>query len=94
METVMAVSDGFAWNGEIFASLSAVAQAITGTKWNGHRFFGVRLQDRSLRSPREAGDPPVRLEGDGKVRTAQPGPFRKRRSNGSTVAPRASGVIL
>ena len=47
MEMVMVVADGFAWNGEIFASLSAVAQAITGTKWNGHRFFGVRPQDRS-----------------------------------------------
>ena len=32
METVMVVADGFAWNGEMFASLSAVAQAMTGTK--------------------------------------------------------------
>ena len=49
VETVMVVPDGFAWNGEIYASLSAVAQSITGTKWNGHRFFGVRTRDRSLR---------------------------------------------
>ena len=48
MEAVMVVADGFAWNGEIFASLSAVAKAITGTKWNGHRFFGVRSEDRSI----------------------------------------------
>jgi hypothetical protein len=46
METVMVVADGFAWNGKAFDSLSAVAKAITGTKWNGHRFFGVRPQDR------------------------------------------------
>jgi hypothetical protein len=47
METVMVVAGGFAWNGKTFGSLSAVAKAITGTKWNGHRFFGVRPQDRS-----------------------------------------------
>jgi len=34
--------DGFAWNGQIFDSLSQVAFAITGTKWNGPRFFGLR----------------------------------------------------
>jgi hypothetical protein len=32
---------GFEWKGEEFLSLSAVAFAITGTKWNGLRFFGV-----------------------------------------------------
>ena len=47
METVMVVADGFAWNGATFASLSAVAKAITRTKWNGHRFFGVRAKDRA-----------------------------------------------
>jgi hypothetical protein len=39
---VMVLQDGFAWNGETFASLSQVALAITGTKWNGPRFFGLR----------------------------------------------------
>jgi hypothetical protein len=33
---------GFAWNGKTFGSLSQVAFAITGTKWNGPRFFGLR----------------------------------------------------
>jgi hypothetical protein len=33
---------GFAWNGQIFGSLSQVAKAVTGTSWNGHRFFGLR----------------------------------------------------
>ena len=42
MEQVMALDEGFAWNGRTHASLSAVAFAITGTKWNGHRFFGLR----------------------------------------------------
>lgn len=39
---VMVVPDGFAWNGKTFPSLSKVAFAITGTKWNGPRFFGLR----------------------------------------------------
>jgi hypothetical protein len=39
---VMVMPDGFAWNGETFASLSKIAFAITGTKWNGPRFFGLR----------------------------------------------------
>ena len=39
---VMVLADGFAWNGETFDSLSQIAFAITGTKWNGPRFFGLR----------------------------------------------------
>jgi hypothetical protein len=42
MERVMVREDGFAWNGTSYASLSAVAFAITSTKWNGYRFFGLR----------------------------------------------------
>ena len=38
--TVMA--DGFGYDGERFASLSEIASEITGTKWNGPRFFGLR----------------------------------------------------
>ena len=39
---VMVMPDGFAWNGETFDSLSEIAFTITGTKWNGPRFFGLR----------------------------------------------------
>lgn len=39
---VMVMPDGFAWNGETFDSLSEIAFAITGTKWSGPRFFGLR----------------------------------------------------
>jgi Protein of unknown function (DUF2924) len=39
---VMVMADGFAWNGQTYDSLSKVAFAITGTKWNGPRFFGLR----------------------------------------------------
>lgn len=42
MQRVAVLPDGFAWNGNTFASLSKVAQAITGTHWNGPRFFALR----------------------------------------------------
>jgi hypothetical protein len=45
---VMVLGNGFAWNGQTYDSLSKVAFAITGTKWNGPRFFGLRdKEDRS-----------------------------------------------
>jgi len=34
--------DGFLWNGMTHGSLSSIARAITGTNWNGPRFFGMR----------------------------------------------------
>jgi hypothetical protein len=39
--TVTVMIDGFDWQGRKFKSLSAVARAITGTQWNGYRFFGL-----------------------------------------------------
>ncbi len=40
--TVTVMKGGFDWQGRKFKSLSAVAKAITGTQWNGYRFFGLR----------------------------------------------------
>jgi len=42
MHRVAVLADGFAWNGGTYPSLSQVAIAITGTHWNGPRFFGLR----------------------------------------------------
>jgi hypothetical protein len=44
-QRVMVMADGFAWNGRTYDSLSKVAFAITGTKWNGPRFFGLRHRE-------------------------------------------------
>ena len=41
-ERVAVLAEGFAWNGKTYRSLSQVALAITGTRWNGPRFFGLR----------------------------------------------------
>src|SRR5476651_1632125 len=43
---VMVTVDGFAHDGRTFASLSEIATDITGTKWNGPRFFGLRTGSR------------------------------------------------
>src|SRR6202795_3680624 len=51
-QRVMVLTDGFAWNGQTYDSLSKVAFAITGTKWNGPRFFGLR--DKENRPAMEA----------------------------------------
>ncbi len=42
MQRVAVLTDGFAWNGKTYPSLSKVAFAITGTRWSGPKFFGMR----------------------------------------------------
>ena len=39
---VLTLANGFSWNDREFRSLSEVANAITGTRWSGPRFFGLR----------------------------------------------------
>src|SRR6202049_406393 len=39
---VMVLADGFAYEGKTFSNLSEIAGLITGTRWNGPRFFGLR----------------------------------------------------
>ena len=41
--TVTVVPDGFVWQGATYTSLSVIAKTITGTAWNGPRFFGLRV---------------------------------------------------
>ena len=41
-QRAIVVDDGFLWEGTRYDSLSAIAFAITGTRWNGPRFFGLR----------------------------------------------------
>jgi hypothetical protein len=40
--TVTIVQDGFVWQERAYPNLSIIARAITGTNWNGPRFFGLR----------------------------------------------------
>jgi hypothetical protein len=47
MQQVALLAGGFAWNSNTYPSPSKVAFAITGTRWNGPKFFGLR--DRPLK---------------------------------------------
>ena len=40
--TVDVTSDGYVWRSKTWRSLSAIAKEITGVKWSGPRFFGVK----------------------------------------------------
>lgn len=45
---VMVLEDGFAYAGETYDSLSVIARLITGARWNGPRFFGLRSEGREI----------------------------------------------
>ncbi|MBR26601.1 MAG: hypothetical protein CML46_06630 [Rhodobacteraceae bacterium] len=45
-QIVTVTADGFEWQGRPYKSLSAIARAITGTRWNGWVFFGLKNHRR------------------------------------------------
>jgi hypothetical protein len=62
---VMVLADGFAHEGDVYSNLSEIAVLITGTKWNGPRFFGLRSKTQGSDEP-AAPDP-----SNGAMRTAE-----------------------
>ena len=52
--TVTVVPNGYLWRETTYASLSTIARAITGTSWNGPRFFGLRSGAESTASSKAA----------------------------------------
>jgi hypothetical protein len=48
---VMVLADGFAYDGKTFGNLSEIAVLITGTRWNGPRFFGLRSKAQEIDEP-------------------------------------------
>ena len=51
LQQVMVLADGFSWNGKTYPSLSKVAFAVTGSRWNGPKFFGLRDKAASEARP-------------------------------------------
>ena len=45
---VTVLAEGYEWQGRPYRSLSAIARAITGTRWNGLVFFGLKNQRRTV----------------------------------------------
>lgn len=55
LHEVVVVPDGFLWAGQTYRSLSTIALKITGTSWNGPRFFGLRCKrERHSRESKDA----------------------------------------
>ena len=52
---ILVVEDGFLWAGRTWRSLSAIAHAITGTRWSGPRFLGLKVTTDSNVSEHKAG---------------------------------------
>jgi hypothetical protein len=73
LHEVMVVSDGFSWRERTYPSLSTIARAISGTSWNGPRFFGLRgASDAELAvAPAGAAEPRSRLSARSSVRAAR-----------------------
>jgi Protein of unknown function (DUF2924) len=71
LERVMILKDGFAWNGRTYSSLSQVAKAMTGTNWNGHRFFGLR-RGRTVAADEARGERRKRRAGAAANRPSDP----------------------
>ena len=46
--SVIVMQDGYEFNGKKYKSLSAIANEITGTRWNGKKFFGLLKPERSM----------------------------------------------
>jgi hypothetical protein len=57
MHIVTVVPGGYAWNGSVYGNLSEIARLITGTRWNGPRFFGLRDRAASPEPAAEACSP-------------------------------------
>ena len=74
---VMVVPGGFHWNGQTYLSLSAIAQAITGTNWNGPRFFGVGKGRGREQAATTAMSPPRQPQSPPQSSADRCGPMRK-----------------
>jgi Protein of unknown function (DUF2924) len=68
--TVTVVANGFVWRDATYASLSTIARAITGTNWNGPRFFGLRIDRETIVLPDAADAPPAEPNGRPLARAA------------------------
>ena len=83
--TVTVVPEGSLWADKTYASLSVIAQAITGTKWNGPRFFGLRMtrepEPKEPKPPKARAAPSKHKRGRSSVRTSD-GINRRRASHG------------
>ena len=76
LHQVIVVPGGFSWREKTYASLSTIARAITGTSWNGPRFFGLRgASSADLVEPAAPAEPKPHFSTRTSVRAGR-GPLR------------------
>jgi hypothetical protein len=73
---VMVLADGFAYDGETYSTLSENAGLITGTRWNGPRFFGLRSKAQEGHEP-AAPDPSDDIKRKAEVVSARSSPLHR-----------------
>jgi hypothetical protein len=77
LHEVLVVPGGFCWQGQVYASLSTIARKITGTSWNGPRFFGLRGAAEPVASavvvPKQTGSRAKALSRSGSVKARSHG---------------------
>jgi hypothetical protein len=92
---VMVLAEGFAYDGETYSNLSEIAVLITGTRWNGPRFFGLRSKagESSVPAPPDRSHCPKRKAEAASARSshlAGGSDYRKRNAGGPSK-PAANG---
>ena len=80
MHEVLVVPGGFCWQGKTYGSLSTIAKTITGTSWNGPRFFGLREKRKGADS----------LEPDAAPHQGDKDPIKERQTSGKRSGRRSS----
>jgi Protein of unknown function (DUF2924) len=75
---VMVLAEGFAYAGETYTNLSEIAVLITGTRWNGPRFFGLRSKAQ------EIDEPAASTRSDGAKRKTEPASARSSHLGGGS----------
>src|SRR6202049_519268 len=84
---VMVLADGFAYDGKTFGNLSEIAVLITGTRWNGPRFFG-------LRSKAQESDKPAHPVHSGSAKQIANAPLRSSHLSGGSDYRKRNAVIV
>jgi hypothetical protein len=89
LHEVLVVPGGVCWRGEVYASLSTIARRITGTSWNGPRFFGLRGGDDTPAAAATAAAAAARMSAprSGSIRAKRPAKSHGRRGM-KPVAPK------
>ena len=83
---VLVVPEGFCFQGQVHSSLSTIARKITGTSWNGPRFFGLRSKrERQTEDDPKPGGAPAGQEDKERLKVCRTS--AKRSGRRSSVRP-------